>query len=64
MGAPSLDLPHGHSDLARGQLLAGSVAGLGRMRIVTRRLRPQLSDSPYDQTPFAHDHRAGVDPFR
>jgi len=62
MGAPSLDLPNGHSDLARGQLFAGPVAGLGRMRIVARRLRPQLSYRPYDQTPFAHDRRAGVDP--
>src|SRR5258708_1754092 len=63
MGAPSFDLSDGHSHLARGQLLSGSVPGLGGMRIAACRLRPQSSDGPHDQTSPPYDCRSGVDPL-
>jgi hypothetical protein len=64
VGTASLDLSDGHSGLARGQLLSGSVPGLGGMRIVACGLRPQPPDGPHDQTPPPYDCRSGVDPLR
>src|SRR5882762_8231770 len=63
MGAPSLGLSDGHSSLARGQFLSGSVPGLGGMRIAAFGLRPQPPDGPHDQTPPPYDCRSGVDPL-